>query len=881
MGKHLRRLLGLDVLAAAALLALAGLGTQALGADAGGLEALVQKLPAETNAAAEEVYKEILKGAPASIVELTKMLLEPGKGDDSKVRFTVHGLAIYVYRPDAEAERKMFAQALVGQLEGDLPSAVKGFLIRQLQLAGGPESVEAIGKFLLDKDLSEYAAQALLAMKDKAAIPLFQAALPKATGACRVTIIQDLGILRAAKGLPDVAKALGDEDREVRLAAAFALANSADPAAVEPILKAASVEVPYERSQATDAALLLPRRLGEEGEKKAGERICRDLLKTRTSDADIHVRCAALTSLAAAAGADAMDDVLAAMSSNDPDLQAAGVAAAIAMPGERATQRWVERLKTANAPGKISILDLLAKRGDPSALPAIVEAMKDADEAVRLAAIKATATAGNEQAVAPLVAKLTAESAPERGAAQSALLQVPGKAASDAIAKAIPAASADAKAALLGVLAGRRDKEHIGVILSYTTDADPKVSAAAISSFGKLAEAKDLPALTKLLVDAKDDAVRGAGEKALAGACSRLGDKDASVAALAPALGAAAGPARAALLRVLGGIGNQKAYEVVRAGLADKDDEVKDAAIRALSDWRDATPTAELLQIAKTAEKPTQQVLALRGYVRMIGLAKDRSAADCLKMCQEAMAAARRDDEKRLVLSALSEVPTVDALKMADGCLANATLKNEAASAAIRIAKGVSGGDRDLAKQAIAKAAAATDNAEVAKQAKEALAFIERNEDFVTAWMASGPYKGGKTSVVHPPEDPNAKDVKWKLISATGEQPGFVDLNKELGAPGECGGYLRCQVFSPKDQPAVIECGSDDGIKIWLNGAVVHDNDVPRSFQLNQDKVKITLKEGWNPLLVKVVNGGGGWEAAVRLRAADGGKLEGIKTKAE
>jgi hypothetical protein len=34
-------------------------------------------------------------------------------------------------------------------------------------------------------------------------------------------------------------------------------------------------------------------------------------------------------------------------------------------------------------------------------------------------------------------------------------------------------------------------------------------------------------------------------------------------------------------------------------------------------------------------------------------------------------------------------------------------------------------------------------------------------------------------------------------------------------------------------------------------------------------------------LLVKVVNGGGGWEAAVRLRAPEGAKLEGIKLKAE
>jgi HEAT repeat protein len=806
------------------------------------MAALVQKLPADKPEEAQAVLQEIMKGAPDSLVELTRMLKEPGKEDDSKVRLTLHGLATYCHRPGAEAERKLFSETLVKQLGSGLPPAVKGFLLMQLQLAGGPEAIAPIGAFLTDKDLCEYAAQALLAMKDKAAVPVFQDALPKATGGCRLTIIQALGVLRAAKGIQAVHKALGDEDRDVRLAAAFALANSADPAAADPLLKAAEAETLYERSQATDAALLLARRLGEAGEGKVGERLCRQLLKTRTTDADLHVRCAALAALAAAAGADAMDDVLAAMSSDNPDFQAAGIAAAIAMPGEKATQRWVERMKAANPAGRAAILDLLAKRADAAALPAVLAAMSDTEEQVRLAAIKATATTGNEHAVAPLIAKLASQSAPERAAAQNALLQVPGDPTTAAIAKALPAASPEAKASLLDILAGRRGKEQLNVILSYTRDGNPKVSAAAIGAFGRLAEASGLPALTTLLVEAKDDAVRSAGERALAGACSRLPDRDACVAAVEPALKGAEGPARASLLRVLGSVGNRKAYEVIRAGLGDPDDAVKDAAIRALSDWRDDTPTAELLQIAKTAQKETHQVLALRGYIRMIAVRKERSAAERLKMCQEALDAAKRDDERRAVLSAVGDVPTADALKMADAHLANPALKNEAAIAVIRIAKATSGGDRDAAKQAIAKASAASDNPEVQKQAKDGLAFIERNEDFIAAWMASGPYKGGKTSIQHPPEKPDAKDIKWKLVTATGDQPGFVDLNKELGAPGDCAGYLRCQVFSPKEQPTVLECGSDDGIKIWLNGAVVHDKDVPRSFKLNEDQVKLTLK---------------------------------------
>jgi len=862
------------------VLALAFCGTAAHAAEPPqGMAALIQKLPADKPEEAQAVLQEILKGAPDSIVELTKMLKEPGKEDDSKARFALHGLATWVQRADAEAERKLFADTLVKQLETGLPPQVKAFLMMQLQLAGGTESTPALGKFLLDRELCEYAVQAMLAIKDKAAIAILQEALPKAAGPCRVTIIQALGVLRAAKGQAAVAKALSDEDRDTRLVAAFALANSADPAAVDPLLKGAEAEAAYERSQMTEAAVLLARRLGEAGEKAAGTKLARQLMKSRT--ADVHVRCAALQALAAAAGEEAMDEVVAAMSGDNLDMRAAALAAAIAMPGEKATQRWVAQLKGANPAGKVAILDLLAKRSDTAALPAVLEAMGDADDAVRLAAIRAAATAGTEAAVAPLVAKLAAQSAPERSAAQSSLLLIPGEATTSAIVKALDAAAADAKAPLLDVLAGRKGRDHLKTILGYTADANPKVAAAAVGALGKLADESDLPTLGKLLLEAKDDAVRTAAERALASATSRLADKEKAAATVVAALKDTQGATRAALLRVLGGIGTQGAYQALRGSVADADDAVKDAAVRALADWRDDSPAADLLQVAKTADKPAHHVLALRGYIRMIALRKERSAAERLRMCQDALAAAKRDEERRAALATVADIPTPDALRMAEGCLASPALKNEAAAAVIRIAKATGGGDPEGAKQAIAKAAAATDNPEVQKQAKDAAAFLDRNQGFIATWLASGPYKVGKTSVVHDPEKPDAKEIKWKLVAATGDKPGFIDLNKELGAPGDCAGYLRSQVFSPKEQPVVIESGSDDGIKIWLNGTVVLDKDVPRSFKLNEDQTKVTLKEGWNQLLVKVVNGGANWEAAVRLTAPGGGKLDGIKLKAE
>jgi hypothetical protein len=108
-----------------------------------------------------------------------------------------------------------------------------------------------------------------------------------------------------------------------------------------------------------------------------------------------------------------------------------------------------------------------------------------------------------------------------------------------------------------------------------------------------------------------------------------------------------------------------------------------------------------------------------------------------------------------------------------------------------------------------------------------------------------------------------------------------MDLNNLPNSGDNHAAYLRTFVFSPKAQEAQLELGSDDGIKAWLNGKQVHANNAARGCEPNQDKVKLTLKEGWNELMLKVNNGGGDFAACARIRAADGAKLQGLKVNVE
>ncbi len=69
--------------------------------------------------------------------------------------------------------------------------------------------------------------------------------------------------------------------------------------------------------------------------------------------------------------------------------------------------------------------------------------------------------------------------------------------------------------------------------------------------------------------------------------------------------------------------------------------------------------------------------------------------------------------------------------------------------------------------------------------------------------------------------------------------------------------YMARQVVASHETPITLFFGSDDGIRVWLNGRPVLEHEVDRGCEPNQEKVAVTLREGTNSLLLKVNNGGG------------------------
>ena len=80
--------------------------------------------------------------------------------------------------------------------------------------------------------------------------------------------------------------------------------------------------------------------------------------------------------------------------------------------------------------------------------------------------------------------------------------------------------------------------------------------------------------------------------------------------------------------------------------------------------------------------------------------------------------------------------------------------------------------------------------------------------------------------------------------------------------------YAFTTLVSETDQPNVMmQVGSDDSIKVWLNGEVVWSNATNRGYRKNDDVFPVNLKKGDNLLLVKVSDRSGSWGMHVGVDA--------------
>jgi CubicO group peptidase (beta-lactamase class C family) len=110
------------------------------------------------------------------------------------------------------------------------------------------------------------------------------------------------------------------------------------------------------------------------------------------------------------------------------------------------------------------------------------------------------------------------------------------------------------------------------------------------------------------------------------------------------------------------------------------------------------------------------------------------------------------------------------------------------------------------------------------------------------------------------------KSFEWKSYTATDNH---IDLDAMFNKIDYAVAYALAEIKTDSAFTAFLAVGSDDGVKIWLNGKSVHRNWIGRGLTPDQDIIPVTLAKGSNQLLLKVQDVVRDWGFTVRFLDRD------------
>ncbi len=279
-------------------------------------------------------------------------------------------------------------------------------------------------------------------------------------------------------------------------------------------------------------------------------------------------------------------------------------------PGKNADAAIVGMLADKDAKVRCLAVEMIGLRSVANSKATLLKAAEDADESVRIAAIKALRDlAGMAELPSLLNVVVKAHAGAELQAAESALGALCARLSGPALGKVV-------------IVKAEYGKLPEGPMADVTKKVAALVKDGALaveasnSNFGDPANGK----VKKLHVEYTVNGVP-ASKTVTEGAnlaFTATSTPPEVVDAIGAALARAQGEPKLSLLRALRTAGGPKALETVKAAAGDKDVQVKNTALRTLCEWPTTDALPLVAALLKNPPSKTFKVLALRGFVRLV-----------------------------------------------------------------------------------------------------------------------------------------------------------------------------------------------------------------------------------------------------------------------
>jgi HEAT repeat protein len=611
---------------------------------------------------------------------------------------------------------------MIGALNEKISPAAKQMICLYYGPVATAKALPVMKEMLMDEQLAPSALAVLQQIPNPEVGQFLLKGLSDTEGLTKVGIVNVIALRKDKNAVKALAKLIFDKDVLLAEAAVSALGKIGDEQAAKALRKAfrkskGKIKIEISEALISCAGNMMP------SDEQAALMIFKEIYNARLSAS---IQYAALQGILKCHYDEGAAIIVEALNSNNPETQM------LVMPLIRDLDQnvninlYLEILPKLGEYQQMQLFSALADRKDRSVVEVVREAVYHENPDIQLAALMALRNIGTAEDVEFIAIAASEKRGRQRDMARECLAILTGKDVDQEIIAGLQNPNPKVRVEFVRSIGERNLFAGVDPVMKTLKDPDRKVRIESYKVLGKLADPGKLKDIIQVAIYAKSSAERNEAERTITLVSLKPENNNQQVEEILAMLAEIDDRNSVIMLiQALGYIGNEKALPVIRAYLDHEEPEIRIAAVKSLSVWPDATPLDDLKGIVESSDDIKIHNLAMRGYVEMIQIDVSKTEDQKSDECKHAFELSRNLDEKRIVVSGLSEIWSTKALDMAADLLNDTELRSETEAAISRMAGRIGNIDPVHTKKVLNELIDTTDNEQFKTRLSEILKWID------------------------------------------------------------------------------------------------------------------------------------------------------------
>jgi HEAT repeat protein len=645
---------------------------------------LLARLPSNDQQFTNKLMTDMLSLGESGLRQVCNQIVSTGKGDDTRARYAVVSLSRYLSVKNVGNAKDIWENICINFATEQSDFGVKDFFMKQLQQFGGTKSAEAMRVYLTSKELCNPALAVISATGGKSSESILAESLKDKDLQCPAAVMNTLALISSQKAVNEYVTWAGTNDVNIKASAFNALARSGSEAAYAALLDAAKgVSYRWEPTGATASLLNYAKVIGEKGDIKTSDKICRLIMSKCDDNLTIQNKTAALNIYVSLHGEKAIDELLKASSHPNFKYRNAAIRMSLGIPGTAAVQKWISYFPKATPEAKPEIINMLGQQSDAVALPLITASLSDSDFKVREEASAALVKMNGNKSIPALIdymLKFPGEA--DQEAAKAALKTVFGNDNISLLLPVLKSGNMAARKSTIELLAWNKNNEYFNEVLPFTSSDDEQLKAASVKALCDLAGPSDQNKLIELIYTIDKQEYIEEIQTAIANAALKISEPEKRSSVILKVLETS--NQKVKLIPVLAMTGGTQALKTIMKEFENGNSDIRDVCFKTLTKWKDYTSTSALYDICASGNK-TFEAPAFEAFMKQIKsapLTDEQILLQFKKIMPFALSAERKNE----VLAETGKLRTYQALYFIADYLDDPSTSAVAAKSALTIA---------------------------------------------------------------------------------------------------------------------------------------------------------------------------------------------------